>query len=112
VGFVASMGCPFSTSTSAPFVQACNVAVTLNGVQLPSGSITNVTWDWGDGFTNSTQFPSAAVNTHSYASAGTYRVFASVTGAPPLGTPQTATTSLTVTVPKPAAAAVFRRGVR
>jgi PKD repeat protein len=38
--------------------------------------------------------------THTYASPGTYTVFASVTGSPPLGNPQTATTSQTVTVPK------------
>lgn len=92
--FVASMGCP----ASATLVQACNIAVTANGVPLPSASITNVTWDWGDGKTDVNQ--TTPVKTHPYASAGTYTVIATVTGAPPLGSPQTATTSQTITVPK------------
>lgn len=94
--FVASMGCPASGASSLK--QACNVSVTANGVPLASASITNVTWDWGDGHTDPNQ--TTPVMTHTYASPGTYTVFASVTGSPPLGNPQTATTSQTVTVPK------------
>jgi PKD domain len=92
-GFVASMTCP----VSATLTQACNVAVTVDGSPLPSGSITNVTWDWGDGKTDPNL--TSPVKTHTYDNAGTYTVFASVTGAPPLGNPQTATTSQSVTVP-------------
>jgi hypothetical protein len=94
--FAVSMGCTGSTTSLAV---ACNVAATTNGAPLPSASITNVTWDWGDGKTDVNQ--TTPVKTHSYASAGTYTVFATVTGALPLSAPQTATVSLTVTVPKP-----------
>jgi PKD domain-containing protein len=92
-GFVASMTCPTSTTLT----QACNVAATVDGAPLPSASITNVTWDWGDGKTDANL--TTPVMTHIYANAGTYTVFASVTGAPPLGNPKTVTTSQSVTVP-------------
>jgi PKD repeat protein len=87
------MTCPPSTTLT----QACNVAVTMDGAPLPSGSITNVTWDWGDGHTDANQ--TSPVKTRTYLNAGTYTVFASVTGAPPLATPQTSTVSQTITVP-------------
>jgi hypothetical protein len=99
--FVASMGCTAFLAAAANKLELdCNVAVTANGVLLPSNSITKVTWDWGDGKTDVTLTP-APVNTHNYASPGTYTVFASVTGSAPDGSSQTATTSQSVTVPKP-----------
>jgi len=101
--FSASIGCPASISTVAPFLQACNVSATANGVQLPSTSITSVTWDWGDGKPEPPTL--VPVDTHLYANAGTYTVFATVTGSAPGGTSQTATTSASVTVPKPVSAA-------
>jgi len=102
-GFVASMTCPATTTLT----QACNVAVTVDGAPLPSGAITNVTWDWGDGKTDPNL--TSPVNTHKYDNAGTYTVFASVTGAPPLSSPKTATTSKTITVPTPAGSTAARR---
>jgi PKD repeat protein len=91
--FIASIGCPIPTTTTA----ACNVAATANGVPLPSSDITRVDWDWGDGQVDINQ--TSPVKTHVYASAGTYTVFATVTGAPPLGVSMSATTSVAVIVP-------------
>jgi PKD repeat protein len=93
--FIASIGCPKPTSLTV----ACNVAATANGVLLPSSTITRVDWDWGDGRISQTNGTGAAATTHPYASSGTYTIFATVTGAPPLGASQTATTATSVTVP-------------
>jgi hypothetical protein len=96
-GFVATIACPKTTTLA----QACNVATTLNGVAQQSSTITRVDWDWGDGQTTHTEGSLAPVSSHTYANAGTYTVFATVTGAPPLGVSQTVTTSIKVTVPTP-----------
>ena len=96
-GFAATIACP----KTATLAQACNIATTLNGVAQPSSTITRVDWDWGDGQTTQTNGSLAPVSSHTYANAGTYTVFASVTGAPPLGVSQTVTTSIKLTVPTP-----------
>jgi PKD repeat protein len=96
-GFVATIACPKTTTQT----QACNVTTSLNGVAQQSSTITRVDWDWGDGQTTQTNGSFAPVSSHLYTNPGTYTVFATVTGAPPLGVSQSTTTSITVTVPTP-----------
>jgi len=103
--FVVSMGCPGSST----LVQACNVAVTANGVSLPSNSITSVTWDWGDGNSDPNQPTPPVAKSHTYAQAGTYTVFATVTATLSSGVSQSGTASQSVTVPKPAASTASSR---
>jgi hypothetical protein len=91
-GLAASMTCtPATHGTPTP----CNVSVTYGGTNLPSANITGVHWDWGDGLPDLTTTP---VNTHTYANAGTYVVFASVNAQTANGG-QTATTTKSVVIP-------------
>lgn len=90
--FAASVNCP---KPASGLTVACNVSAFVNGALLPSASVTNVAWDFGDGFIQTTALP---VNTRTYASSGTYTVFATVTAATASGS-QMATASTSVTTP-------------
>lgn len=72
----------------------CNVNATYGGVLLPSAAVTNVAYDWGDGLTSA----NGVVSTHTYANAGSYNVFATVTATTVDG-PKTATTTAALIVP-------------
>lgn len=76
----------------------CNVNVSYRGAVLPANAITQVVWNWGDGFSDTTTPPTAPINTRTYASAGRYIVFVTVTATTVDG-PKTATTSLALTIP-------------
>lgn len=73
----------------------CNVTASYGGSALPSAAVTNVDWDWGDGFTNSTATP---VSARSYVNAGSYTVFAKVTATTVDGSKQ-ATASKALVIP-------------
>lgn len=75
-------------------VSPCNVNVDYGGVLLPATAVTRVDWDWGDGQVTSNN---GVVATHTYANAGTYSVFATVT-AGTAGGLKTATVSGTLGV--------------
>jgi PKD repeat protein len=59
-------------TVTAGATTTCNVSAKVNGVTVPSSSITSVTWDFGD----STPTTTVASNTttHTYAGASTYTV--------------------------------------
>jgi len=75
---------------------ACNVTLTYGGAALPSGSVTNVAWDWGDSVTTTS---TTAVSTHTYANAGTYTVFATVTANTVDGSKTSPAASKSIVVP-------------
>lgn len=93
-GLVPMMNCTVPATHAAV---TCTISATYNGAALPSSSITKVDWDWGDGFTNTTSGSSAPTSSHTYASAGTYTVFATVTATTSDG--KSVTTSKTITTP-------------
>jgi PKD repeat protein len=72
----------------------CNVNASYGGVLLPSAAISNVSFDWGDGLTSS----NGVVSTHTYANAGSYHVFATVTATTVDGS-KTVTTSTAIDIP-------------
>jgi len=76
---------------------SCNIAVSYRDA-LPSGAVTKVDWDWGDGSTSTTVPPSAPVGTRTYLKAGTYTVFATATANTSDGA-KTATTSKSIVIP-------------
>lgn len=90
----ATITCVVSTTPVVP----CNISATSNGAPLPSNSITNVSWDWGEGG-GLNQITSSPVATHTYMNPGTYRIFATIVAGTPSGAAQTVT-STSVTVPK------------
>lgn len=92
--FAASLACTPSTTLILP----CNITATSNGSVLPASSITNVSWDWGDGSFG--PITSTPVNTHPYANPGTYTIFATVVGGPSGGSSSQTVASISVTVPK------------
>lgn len=62
----------------------CNVTATFGPTPIPSASVTNVDWDWGDGGTS----PNGGVAAfHPYFYQGTYTVIATVTVASVSSTP-------------------------
>jgi hypothetical protein len=90
----ASLTCTLATH---PAPTACNVVATFGGTALPSGRISKVDWDWGDGLSDLAAGPAQA---HPYLLPGTYTVFAVVTLTMP--TPDgksTVTTSKVVVIP-------------
>lgn len=74
---------PSSTSSSQPVpptvtlapAQVSGLTVTINGAAIPGATITNISWQWGDGQTTSGFFP----QTHTYSIAGTYKVIVTAT---------------------------------
>lgn len=90
-----TVGC--TPGTHGTTATACNVRATFGGTALPGGAITGVDWDWGDG-TTADNHSATPVQTHTYTSAGTYTVLATVTANTSAGS-QTATTSTSVIVP-------------
>ena len=63
------------TPQTPPAATPCNVTASYAGAVLPSASITNVNWDFGDG----TPVAHGVAVSHAYAQVGTYPVFATVT---------------------------------
>lgn len=91
----ASMACTAGTHMTT--ATTCNVSATYGGNAIPSTSITSVVWDFGDGP------PTVTVNnsplaSHTYATASTFTVFATVNATTADGT-KTATTSKVVVIP-------------
>lgn len=75
---------------------SCNVTASYRDT-LPSGAITKVDWDWGDGVVElATTSP---VRTHNYTNAGTYTVFATVTATTSDGAKIADPTSKTIVIP-------------
>lgn len=83
------------TPATHPATTVCNVTATYGGSTVPSGSVTRVDWDWGDG---TTTLNGGVANGRAYVTAGTYTVFATVTATTVDGA-KTATTSKVVLVP-------------
>jgi hypothetical protein len=75
----------------------CNVATSYNGAAVDSTLVNSVTWDWGDG-TSETPPIFTPLGQHLYTQAGTYRIQATVTATPPLTGPKTAAASISVNV--------------
>jgi PKD repeat protein len=70
--FTATVAC----TTSAGRNIACNATAMSNGVLVPSATV-HVDWDWGDSTKNSC---GCATGTHTYLNAGTYMIYAIVSG--------------------------------
>lgn len=54
----------------------CNATVSYKGATLPSASITDVHWEWGD--SNTGPDGSSLINSHAYAQEGTYTLATTV----------------------------------
>ncbi len=76
----------------------CNVSVTWGNTPIPATAITQVQWNWGDGFADTTVPPTAPINSHAFVNAGSYTVFAQVTSDTPAGS-KTAFTSKALVIP-------------
>ncbi len=70
-GFVVTMTCTPARTT------ACNVSAKDKGVDLGSGTIVKVDWDWGDGVGQLVL--GKPVASHTYTQAGTYRIESNTT---------------------------------
>ena len=86
-----------SGTTATGTATACNVSLTFGGTPIGGATVTRVDWDWGDGSLadNQTTVP---VGKHTYATPGTYTVFATVT-AKPVDVDKTTIAHLVVIVP-------------
>jgi hypothetical protein len=92
-GLVASLTC---TVAAHMLPTDCNVTATYGGTIVPSGNITKVDWDWGDG----TVVPSGGVAlAHPYALIGTYPLVVQVTAMTIDGSRGPVTASLVLTIP-------------
>lgn len=76
---------------------SCNISSTYNGSPVPSGDVTRVDWDWGDGSETASTAP---LQDHLYGQPGTWTIVGVVQAMTNDG-PKTATASKTVTVPAP-----------
>ncbi len=74
-----------------PQILACGDVSINGGVSTSSGTITNLSWNWGDGFVTNSFFPA----THRYAANGQYTVV--VTAFACTGETNTASTSVVIT---------------
>jgi len=93
-GFQTAIRC---TPKPAGTATHCQATVTYNGVTQPSGTVTDVAWDFGDGGADRQPTP---VTSHVYAGPGTYTVFADVVAANPgVPNPHHQVASTTVTIP-------------
>ena len=90
----ASLTCTVGTRGPLATPVACNVSTTYNGAPVPSGSVSHVDWDWGDGTPTTT----GVVSQHSYLNAGTYTIIATATATTADGV-KMATASKIVVVP-------------
>jgi hypothetical protein len=90
---VVTVNCSTGVHVGAP--SNCNVSATLDGVVMPSTSITHVDWDFGDG-TGTFPTSSNVSGPHTYPFASTFTVvaIATVTGGTSAGTGSTMTTIL------------------
>ena len=73
-GLVATLTC---TANAHGTASPCNVSASYNGKALASGSITAITWDWGDG--GNVAGAAVPLGSHNYLQAGTYIVTATAT---------------------------------